>query len=495
MPRPNILLTFTDQQRADTIGADGNSLIKTPHLDRLAAEGAMFRSNYTTSPVCVSARCSLITGQYPHRNGCYNNGYPMPEDRPSMMDLLADAGYRTHGIGKMHFTPDPHALRGFQSREQQAEIVGRVENDDYLQFLHENGFEHVHDPFGQRSEMYYVPQPSQLPARLHGTNWVGDRAVEFLRQADDGQPFFLWASFIHPHPPFSPPTPWNKLYRAPLVPPPHVPQQPQQWHTWWNRSQNRSKYRDQGIDLNLVRCMKAYYWACVSFIDFQVGRMLEALEERGMLDNTLIIHTSDHGEMLGDYDCFGKRTMLDPAARVPAIARLPGRFEGGRVVDRTPTSLVDVMPTVLAAAEVQAPAGQLDGVDLTEVLKGRHDDRTVFAQIEKDTHGLHMACDRNWKYFYSAADEREFLVDRRGDPDETRNRAGLCFCRDATERMRSRLIERYRADGYTEALEGDGWRSFGRAPFPEDTPDARLLVQDPGWAEPYKEIPGYTDQE
>ncbi|MGI6381572.1 MAG: sulfatase-like hydrolase/transferase [Anaerolineae bacterium] len=106
MPRPNILLFFTDQQRADTIHAGGNPVIRTPNLDRLASEGVRFSSAYTPSPVCVSARCSLIHGQYAHNTGCAYNGDPMPADRPSFMQLLTDAGYRTHGIGKMHFTPD-----------------------------------------------------------------------------------------------------------------------------------------------------------------------------------------------------------------------------------------------------------------------------------------------------------------------------------------------------------------------------------------------------
>ena len=140
-----------------------------------------------------------------------------------MMQALTDAGYRTHGIGKMHFRPDPQALRGFQTREHQEEIRGRVEDDDYLQYLHAAGYEYVCDPMGQRSEMYYVPQISTLPQHAHPTQWVGDRSVEFIRSVSQDQPFFLFTSFIHPHPPFSPPMPWNKLYRAALMPLPHRP--------------------------------------------------------------------------------------------------------------------------------------------------------------------------------------------------------------------------------------------------------------------------------
>jgi len=465
MPAPNIVLIFTDQQRADTIGAGGNPVIRTPNLDRLVREGTLFSSAYTTSPVCVPARCSLIYGQYPHRTGCFSNAYLMPQDRPSFMSLLTEAGYRTHGVGKMHFRPDPQALRGFQSREYQEELRARVEDDDYLKFLHAGGFSHVYDPFGQRGEMYYIPQPAQMPARLHGTQWVGDRAVEFIRGACRSQPFFLWASFIHPHPPFSPPTPWNKLYRAALMPLPHRPPGYESLQVWWNRYQNRYKYRDAGTDDNLLRAMKAYYYACISFVDFQVGRILEALETEGALDNTLVLFASDHGELLGDYGSFGKRCMLDAAVRVPLIARWPERFPPGRRC-ATPASLVDVMPTVLAAAGIRATGAKLHGTDLAELAAESDRDRTVFSQFERQGRGLYMALDRRWKYFYSAADRREFLLDRLQDPAETRDRAGVSLLAGALDEMRRRLMEFFRREGYTEPLDGEGWRQFPQPEMP-----------------------------
>ncbi|NPV07484.1 MAG: sulfatase-like hydrolase/transferase [Anaerolineae bacterium] len=491
MGRPNLLLLLTDQQRADALGASGNPVIRTPHLDRLAREGVIFSSAYTPSPVCVSARCSLIYGQYPHRTGCVDNSDPMPDDRPSLMDVLSEAGYRTHGIGKMHFTPDSQALRGFHSREHQEELRARVEDDDYLQFLQAHGFGHVYDPFGQRGEMYYIPQPAQMPAHLHGTQWVGDRAVDFLRRAEASQPFFLFVSFIHPHPPFSPPTPWNKLYRAALMPLPKSTLNDESLHTYANRYQNRYKYRDAGRDLNLLRTMKAYYYACVSFVDHQVGRIIATLEETDRLNDTIILFASDHGEFLGDYGCFGKRSMLDAAARVPLVARYRARFSPGRCCD-TPVSLVDVFPTLLEAAGLTADGLSLDGVDLAEVAAGRYADRTIYSQYQRRALGLYMALDRRWKYFYSVPDRRHFLFDRIQDPQETRNRAGLVFCHEALEEMRRRLVGRLREDGYKEPLEGGSWRDYPQPRLPED-PDEGLLIQNAAWAVPYQYIPGYSD--
>ncbi len=490
MPHPNILLLFTDQQRADTIHAAGNPVIVTPHLDRLAREGVLFTSAYTPSPVCVPARCSLIYGQYPHRTGCADNSDPMPDDRPSLMQALSEAGYRTHGIGKMHFSPDLQTLRGFQTREYQEELRARVEEDDYLRFLHANGFGHVYDPMGCRGEMYYIPQPAQVPARLHATQWVGDRAVEFIRGASRSQPFFLFTSFIHPHPPFSPPTPWNKLYRGPLMPLPKRPEQCEALHTYMNRFQNRYKYRDNGLDTNLLRVMKAYYYACISFIDFQIGRILAALDETGQLDSTLVLFTSDHGEFLGDYNCFGKRSMLDAAARIPLIVRYPQRFAPGQRCD-APASLVDVMPTFLGAAGTDPSRYALQGSNLAELATGRVE-RTVYSQFQRGALGVYMALNRRWKYFYSAPDRREFLFDRLQDPGELRNRAGIVFCEDALAAMREGLLAYYRSEGYTEPLEGDHWSPFPQPTLPAD-PDALLLVQDAEWARAYQEIPGYTD--
>ena len=440
--RPNILLIFTDQQRADTIAAFGNSVIRTPNLDRLCRDGVVFSNAYTPSPVCVPARCSMMYGQYPANTGCYDNGDPMPEEgRASFITHLSEAGYCTHGIGKCHFTPDPQAMRGFQARLRQEEMVESPDVDEYLKFLHDEGFSHICDPFGARGEMYYVPQVAQMPARLHPTQWVGDRTLEFLeKRAGSSQPWFCFASFVHPHPPFSPPNPWHKLYRAPLMPLPNVPQNNESLLTYINRYQNRYKFRDQGIDQNLVRCMKAFYYATISFVDKQIGRILDTLDKNDQLDNTLILFSSDHGELLGDYNCFGKRSMHDASARIPLIARLPDRFEGGTVCCK-PVNLVDIAPTCLSVAEVEMKDGELDGVDLADISANRCERKIVFSQFRREGLATYVAVSERWKYFFSAPDQREYLFDRSQDPLETRNRAGLALCSELQSDMKYALME------------------------------------------------------
>lgn len=518
--RPNILHFFVDQQRFDTIHALGNPVIRTPNLDRLCARGVAFTNAYSPSPVCIAARCSMIHGQYPMHTGCYANTRMPTDGRQSFMDALTKAGYRTHGIGKCHFTPDSYALRGFQSRERQEEggtALKDLDRNPYLKMLKEAGYDYLMEPSGVRGEMYYIPQPSQLPPRHHPTQWIGDRSVAFVtEQTGTDRPWYLFASFIHPHPPFAPPNPWHKLYRAPLMPLPNRPPDVESLQTYVNRCQNRYKYRDHGIDQNLLRNIKAYYYACISFVDYQVGRILDGLEESGQLDRTLILFTGDHGEHLGDYNCFGKRSMHDSCARIPMIASLPGRFEPGQTCD-TPVNLVDLAPTFLAAAGAGIESHELDGVDLADIASGASDRRMVFSQhaythrvnivnhgrpvrpeytndpaLEVAAFSSYMAVSRDWKYFYSAPDDREFLFDRNSDPHETRDRAELTFCREARREMRAALFEFLRRGGEDKGIDGDRWRSFPKPDFP-DAPDAGLLIQDgyTPWTTP--RIPGYTE--
>ncbi|MCE9592481.1 MAG: sulfatase-like hydrolase/transferase [Planctomycetes bacterium] len=485
--RPNILFILTDQQRYDTIAALGNPIIRTPSLDRIVREGTAFTSAYCPSPVCVPSRASLVHGQYPVHTGCNDNGTPFPTDgRPTFMSALTDAGYRTHAIGKLHFTPDRHAMFGLESREKQEELLKSPDEDDYVTYLRANGFDHITDPHGVRGEMYYVPQPAQMPARLHPTNWIGDRSVAFIGSPERrDRPWMLISSFIHPHPPFAPPAPWHKLYRVPNMPLPFVPDDVDPLLTFHNRNQNRYKYRDRGFDINLVRAMRAYYYGCISFIDYQVGRMLAAMEKAGTLDNTLILFTSDHGELLGDYRSFGKRSVLDAAACVPMLARLPGRFDGGKRCD-APVSLVDVMPTMLRAAGVDLPAG-LDGEDMADVATGRSKRSGVFIQFQHAGLGLYAAVTPKWKYAYSAADGREYLFDRGIDRPDSRNLAGLPSWPDGAAEAKRLLIEHLRGDA--EALDGDHWREHPRREVPVD-PDAGLIFQDHKWAD--QRIPGYS---
>lgn len=483
MSKPNILLIFTDMQRADTVHALGNPVIQTPNLDRLVREGTSFTSAYSPSPVCVPARCCLHYGIYPHKTGLYGGGTMMDDNGQSYAAVLGNNGYHTKAIGKCHFTPDRHALRGFNERVSQEEIVSDYESDAYRAWLIDQGLDPV-EPHGTRGEMYYIPQVSLMTAEHHPTQWIGDRSIECIRELSGrAQPWCLFSSYIHPHPPFSPPKPWHKLYRAPMMPLPNVPDNPEALHTHINRLQNRYKYRDQGIDNNLLRNIKAYYYAAISFVDYQVGRILEVLEETGQLDNTLIVFTSDHGEYLGDYHCFGKRSMHDPSSRIPMLVRYPERFPKNERC-RKPVSLVDLMPTFLTAAGINHDGIEMDGNDLKAILDESVERKAVFSQHGTGNEAIYMIVTEKWKYFYSAGDRKEFLFDRIQDPNETRNKAQLRFSQPQKEALKKELLQYLKSVEHQQAYtESDGVLDWKLYPILDQSgidgdPDANLMFQD-----------------
>ncbi len=493
--RPNILHIFTDMQRADTIHALGNPHIKTPHLDRLVREGTAFTNCVSPSPVCVPARCCMHYGWYPTKTGLYTNGRMMEDNGRSIPAVLSEEGYRTQSVGKCHFTPDKHAKRGYDVRLVQEEGCSNPEADDYVRYLRDNGYDY-YEPQGARGEMYYIPQISSLPVKAHPSQWVADRCIDFIRDAGAGdKPWMLFSSFIHPHPPFAPPKPWHKLYRSFNMPLPHVPAFSETLHTWINRQQNRYKYRDQGIDNQLLRLIKAYYYATISFVDFQVGRMLKTLEHAGQLDNTLIMFTSDHGEYLGDFNCFGKRSMHNPSSRVPMLVRYPERFAQNVRCDE-PVNLVDVFPTFMASASIGTHGLDLDGLDMSEVARGNGAREHVFSQFSQGPTGITMAVSREWKYFYSAGDRHEFLFDRIRDPQESVNEADNPLRREVKTYIKTALLEFLHSHNQDDAIvateQGLDWKQYETWDDSKlRNPNAGLLIQDhPSYP---LELEGYTD--
>lgn len=488
--RPNILLIFCDQLRADALGCYGNPIVQTPEIDALALRGTTFNAAYTPSPVCVPSRASFITGEEPATNDCFDNEDAMP-DTSTFMDALSQGGYRTHGIGKMHFLPDAHALRGFQSRVR-GEEFGEPDSDEYLAFVQENGFDHVESPHGLRDEMYYIPQLSPVAEPAHHSHWVADETIKFLDEVSDDEPFFVWSSFIAPHPPFAPPAPWHRMYEPSMMPEPFTPEGGDGLLTTYNHIQNRYKYRDGGWDRRLVQLIRSYYSASVSYLDSQIGRIVTDLKERGLYDNTVIILTADHGEFLGDYGSFGKRSFLDAAARIPLIVSGPGFEESSR---SDVVSLVDIYPTLLDIADIEGPerAGSS--------LVGVPDREAVYGQFQRGELGLYCVITESWKYIYSAPDSREYLIDRVRDPKETQNVAYNVRARGTLEAMRELAINHFPdlSDANMDELAGNTPLLLGAPPtshaiagvkaLGSDRDSATLVVRGPAW------LPGLSERD
>lgn len=391
-------MIFTDQQRADTIHALGNENIVTPALDSIANDAVVFDRCYTPSPVCVPARLCMKAGQYCARTGNNNNNPNVVYEGEGFYKRFTDAGYNTCAIGKMHNSPVLYDQMGFRKRITQEELSHP--DDDYTNFICNSPYKYVFDYCGQRSDMYYIPQISQLPAEAHPTQWIGDNCVEFIRNADtDEEPIFLVASFIHPHPPFAPPAPWNKMYRK-NVRDPFIPEDPDSYEDML-----RNKYTCDalGISPRRLELLNQYYYACISFVDYQIGRIIAELKAKGIYDDTIIMFSSDHGDMMGDYASMGKRTMLDAAANIPFLLRIPGKEHEIR---HDPASLVDVAPTLLSACGINYDPAEFDGVNL---MTDSHD--LVYSQYGNGTLGIYMVASGKDKLVYSAVGNRYFYFD------------------------------------------------------------------------------------
>ena len=397
--RKHVLLIFTDQQRRDTIHALGNDSIVTPALDSIANEAICFDRCYTPSPVCVPARLCMMAGQYCNRTGNNTNNRAMTYRGEGFYSELTKAGYNSCCVGKMHYNPDLYAPLGFGKRHTQEEMAN-PDKDDYCRWLKSSEYKNVFDFHGQRSELYYTPQVSQLPAKAHPTQWIGDRCVDFIRECNpDEQPVFLVASFIHPHPPFAPPAPWNKMYRN-MKSAPYIPDDPDSYE---DMLRNRYTTDALGISPRQLELLRQHYYACVSFVDYQIGRIIDELKSKNMYDDTVIVFTSDHGDLMGDYGTMGKRTMLDGAANIPFLLRVPGHEHEIR---HDPASLVDLAPTLLSLADIDYDKNEYDGVDL---LRDKHE--LVYSQYGNGTVGIYMVASGKDKLVYSAIGNRYFYFD------------------------------------------------------------------------------------
>ena len=384
--RPNILFICTDQQRYDALGCYGNRQISTPTIDRLAAEGVLFEQCYVQNPVCSPSRASLLTGQYPHAHGLWANGVALPRHKPLFTKALAEAGYDCGMIGKMHQSAcfngrtEPRLDDGFGTYEWAHDPTHGSPENAYHRWLERehpalyaqvtaSGFgRRGHDPVGF----------DRLPTEAHYSHWVGERAIDFLRQErDTAEPFFLWANFYDPHHPFVAPDEYLARYDpatlpAPLGRPGELADLPPVLTTASQKSYAGIARGFAEHTPEEIQQIIAGYYAMVTLVDDEVARILATLAELGLAENTCVIFTSDHGEMLGDHALLLKGPMMyEGAVRVPLIARWPGVLPAGE--RREPiVQWLDLNPTLLAIAGLP-PLPTSQGNDLLPLARGDAD--------------------------------------------------------------------------------------------------------------------------
>jgi arylsulfatase A-like enzyme len=417
--RPHILLITTDQQRYDALGINGNPVLETPNLDALAARGTNFSRCYSTCPVCIPARRSLISGLHPKTHGLAHYEDGLDWDPPfTLPGILSNAGYQTQLVGKLHLHPMGKRY-GFDHMVLSETPNGRPTSrwqprNDYVRWLREQGVQehpHFHGISGNGRSVY----PWPLEERLHHNNWLAREAVQFLTEDRDPQsPFFLHLSFTHPHPPLVPTQAYLQRYMDKEMPPPTVGD----WAPGGGDPIGIPADSATGpFAPEIINRAKAGYYALINHIDDCIAHVLERWLEYGnprAREPLYIVFSSDHGELLGDHHLFRKSLAYEGSAHVPF-------FISGYNVDLAPGKSdalccwEDVLPTIGSLTGVELP-GPVDGIDLSPAAIGK-----PIGQRES-LYGLcgenHFVVENNYKYIWHAKSGEEQVFDLKADPNE-----------------------------------------------------------------------------
>lgn len=443
--KPNVLLIVVDEMRGDCIGAAGHPDVKTPYLDTLLSKGVYFPNAYSTCPSCIAARAALHTGlsQKSHGRTGYQDGVPW--DYPhTLAGEMAAAGYYTQCVGKMHVHPLRNTL-GFHNvilhdgylHYYRGPAVPYAENqlwaDDYFHWLKsEKGIDCDVTDTGLECNSW-VSRPWIYEERLHPTNWVTDQSLDFLRRRDPRKPFFLMSSYVRPHAPYDAPEPYFALYRDKALRPP--------LRGDWDDLD--ALHRDSRVfnnitgpeDPGLIRQQQIGYYACITHLDHQIGRLIQKLIEDRLMDNTVIIFTSDHGEMLSDHGLVRKSLGYQGSAHIPLMIYGPERLVGRPRRCEELAELRDILPTAVGLTGGTPPV-ETEGVNLLsedihrDYLYGQHD------YGEKTSHFIITQTDK-YIYYPQTGTEQYFRLDT--DPGETHNAVADAAYRQRVSELREIL--------------------------------------------------------
>jgi len=470
IPQPNVIFIMTDQQRWDCVGANGNGVIKTPNLDRLAASGANFTHAFVASPVCVPSRISFFTGRYAHSHRNRVNYTPLDASEVLMQARLKEAGYRTASIGKLHYFPptvEEAQRTGFDIVELHDGVPFTDHWSDYVKWRQAN------DP---KRDIYYRavakdiapganPFRAAIDAEFTDTAWVGQRARHWLTElAQGGKPFFLHVSFWKPHSPFEIATPYDSMYNDVDIPVPEsfTQEDLKKLPPPLQKLAMRDGGREMKIDRQRLEWMYRSYYGAISQVDHEIGLILDTLEASGQADNTLIVFSSDHGDQLLEHGIMGKNCFFESSVRVPLMVSMKGRIKPSRHDELIET--VDVLPTMFELLMLPEPReceGRSFASLISNTWRDYHPHDAVFSENiipEVITGGalnlpfekgkgvdgiLHpdakMVRTERWKYCYYGDGDAE-LYDLQADPHERTNLAGQKELQDVEYDLRTRIL-------------------------------------------------------
>jgi len=495
--RSNVLCFVTDQLRYDHLGCMGNGTIETPNIDALSADGVTCERAYVTNPVCMPSRASILTGRLPRETGVRFNGGPLDGDVTTVPEALSEAGYRTHSAGKLHLhhysapsntdlddlDPDRHPecralwetgrieeplepYYGFDSVDLTLGHTNYI-SGDYLHWLeseHPDELDRIEadgaDPMDRFTD---VPRED-----AHYNRWIADRTRSFIREQGD-EPFFAWCSFPDPHPPWMAPEPWDAMYDPDAIDdpvrregelddlPPHHAKPGVEDRV--DASNTAYRYGSPKTDTEIRRSVATSY-GMTSFVDQEIGRVLETLEREGLRENTVVVFLSDHGNFFGDHwqGAKDETVHFDSLTRVPYIWSWPDRLPEGRRIESV-VSTLDFAPTVLDLCDVEVPkqgyegfvepgcrVPALPGAALEQLFCGEAQVPREGVVIESDSYGglraRSLVTDRYKLTVYPGETHGE-LYDHESDPEELHSRWDDPEYADVRAHLRGELLDTY----------------------------------------------------
>jgi arylsulfatase len=475
----NVIFMLADQLRADSVGCYGNAIVQTPNLDKLAAEGTRFDSAFAQHPQCVPSRSSILTGRYPHANGAISNHCAMHEQEVTLPEYLRSAGWDTCATGKVHlFEQKTNAsfteqmlCEGQNSAATDPEVI----YPHYKKWIKENGYwDHFLRSYGHHATQEYLDTfqctVNCIPAEAYFDVWAADQAVTWLENRSSESPFFLFVGFPNPHNPFEPPEPYASLYNPSEMP------LPESFHSDLSQKPpHQAKYKVEGrpsnyenLDKESLQRVIAYYYASITMIDDQVGKIMNSLSQYKLMEDTLIVFVSDHGELLGHHGMLQKPKdeypmLYDVSLRVPLIIRSPSpEASRGHLVEDS-IELIDIFPTIVKELGIDSPS-ELQGQGLNSDLYGEPSPKrsNIFSEIG----AVKMLREKDWKLIHYPGQEYGELYALDQDPDEMNNLYSNPDYREQRARLQSILLDRLigtEASLHGESLRGPAyWRKLTR---------------------------------
>jgi choline-sulfatase len=438
--KTNLLFIWTDEQRADTMAVYGNKKIRVPNFNKLASESVVFKKAYVTQPVCTPNRSAVMTGLWPHTTGLLTNNIPLPKETPCLNELIDDPDYRTAYMGKWHLGDEVFAQHGF------AEWVS-------IEDIYSSHFREGHDKKARSSYHHYLLGLGHKPGRQGKFSrgfaaslaleqckpkFLERNACDFLRQHRN-EPFMLYINFLEPHMPFT--GPLDDMYDPNEIDlPPNFNDPLEENEPEKCKKKQRDCARKYGTTEEDFRRLIARYWGLNSQVDLSVGAILDTLEQLGLADDTIVVYTSDHGDMMGSHHLVEKGLMYEESARIPWLMRVPAMGRERRVIEQ-PVSQIDLVPTLLELMGHGEAVANLPGQSLVPLIEGgKVAEDHVFIEWNTTPKVRTVVSPDGWKLCLSKEDKCQ-LFDLSKDPYETTN----LYDSGEHEDVIARLMEKIRA--------------------------------------------------